>query len=56
MDQFKVLFGSSRHPGSHSCPDSMDDVHVCTDSSHGRSLVLLSIDGISFLFSPVAAF
>ena len=39
MDQFKVLFGSSRQPGSHDCADSLDDVHVYGDSSHGESLV-----------------
>lgn len=36
MDQFKVLFGSSRQPGSHDCDDSFDDVHVYGDSSHGK--------------------
>mmetsp|Transcript_11155 Transcript_11155/g.21350 ORF Transcript_11155/g.21350 Transcript_11155/m.21350 type:complete len:779 (+) Transcript_11155:313-2649(+) len=34
MDQFKVLFGSSRQPGSHDCDGSFDDVHVYGDSSH----------------------
>lgn len=37
MDQFKVLFGSSRQPGSHDCDDSLDDVHVYGDSAHGTS-------------------
>jgi carnitine O-acetyltransferase len=31
MDQFKVLFGSSRQPAAH----ETDDVHVYPDSSHG---------------------
>jgi hypothetical protein len=33
MDQYKVLFGSSRQPAMH----KSDDVHVYTNSSHGKS-------------------
>jgi carnitine O-acetyltransferase len=32
MDQYKVLFGSSRQPAMH----KSDDVHVYTNSSHGK--------------------
>lgn len=32
MDQFRVLFGSSRQPGV----EGGDDIHVYSDSSHGR--------------------
>lgn len=41
MDQFKVLFGSSRQPGSHQCTNSYDDVHVYGDSSHGELIIFL---------------
>ena len=44
MDQFKVLFGSSRQPGSHDCDESFDDVHVYGDSSHGESLFVTKKD------------
>lgn len=48
MDQFRVLFGSSRQPGSHQCQASVDDVHVYGDSSHGESPhVLKSIPHLS---------
>jgi carnitine O-acetyltransferase len=35
MDQFKVLFGASRQPNS----EGSDDVHVYSDSRHGRVVV-----------------
>lgn len=41
MDQFRALFGSSRHPGSHDHVSSSDEVHVYSDSCHGTSAVLL---------------
>lgn len=38
MDQFKVLFGSSRQPVNR-LNTNLDDVHVYSDSSHGKYIV-----------------
>ena len=47
MDQFKVLFGSSRQPSM----DSSDDVHVYNDSSHGKWPCLLCYFYIFIFYS-----
>ena len=36
MDQFKVLFGSSRQPVNRNGMGNQDDIHVYRDSSHGK--------------------
>lgn len=38
MDQFRVLFGSSRQPASSDMSSNCDNVHVYRDSNHGEFL------------------